>query len=101
MVEKPCQVVWTSQSQQHMKQAYEFISKDSVQNAKKVIAEIALAVNKAIHNPEIYNSDKYRKNNDGSYRAFEKHRYRVTYRFTKNIIRILRVRHTKMEPKKY
>lgn len=101
MVEKPYQLVWTKRSQQHMKQAYQFISNDSIQNAKRVIEEITLAANKAVDNPEIYNPDKYKKNNDGSYRAFEKHHYRVSYRFAKNIIRILRVRHTSMEPKKY
>jgi plasmid stabilization system protein ParE len=58
-------------------------------------------MNKAITNPGFYNPDKCKTNNDGSYRAFEKHHYRIVYRFTKNIIRVLRVRHTKMEPQKY
>ena len=39
--------------------------------------------------------------NDGSYRAFEKHGYRIAYRFTKDIIRVLRIWHTKMKPKTY
>ncbi|MBS1566856.1 MAG: type II toxin-antitoxin system RelE/ParE family toxin, partial [Bacteroidetes bacterium] len=45
--------------------------------------------------------DKYKTNNDGSYRAFEKHRYRIVYRFGNNIIRVLRVRHTSREPLNY
>jgi len=52
-------------------------------------------------NPEFYGSDKYKKENDGSYRAFEKHHYRINYRFTDNVIRVLRVRHTGREPKEY
>ena len=68
---------------------------------KKVIEDIIAAVEKSITNPKFYNPDKYKTSNDGSYRAFEKHRFRIAYRFTKNIIRVLRVRHTKMEPKIY
>lgn len=101
MVKKQYEVVWTKRSQQQMKAAYNYINEDSPQNAIKVVEDIVIAVNKAISNPEFYSPDKYKINNDGSYRAFEKHRYRIVYRFTKNIIRVLRVRHTKMEPKSF
>lgn len=94
-------VVWTTQAQQHLRQAYLHISKDSVKSAGKVVEAIAEAVNKAVDNPEMYNPDKYKVNNDGSYRAFEKHRYRVSYRFSNATIRVLRVRHTSMEPTSY
>lgn len=101
MVEKTYEVVWTKQSQKQMRQVFKHISKDSPRNASKVVQEIADAVHKAIHNPEVYGSDKYKTNNDGSYRALEKHHYRIAYRFSKNIIRVLRVRHTSMEPVEY
>jgi plasmid stabilization system protein ParE len=84
-----------------MKQAFDYISKDSLQNAKKVVEDILSAVNKAIFNSEIYPPDKYKDNNDGSYRAFENHHYRIVYRFNDNTIRVLRIRHTSMEPKEY
>ncbi len=84
-----------------MRQVFKHISKDSPKNATKVIQGIAEAVQKAKPNPEIYGTDKYKTDNDGSYRALEKHHYRVVYRFSKNIIRVLRVRHTSMEPLKY
>lgn len=80
---------------------FKYISKDSPQNALKVINDIVAAAEKAIANPEYYRPDKYKTANDGSYRAFEKHRCRVVYRYQKNVIRILRVRHSKMEPKHY
>jgi plasmid stabilization system protein ParE len=47
MVTTPHGVVWTKSSQQHMKQAYDYISKDSPQNAIKVLEDIVNAVNKA------------------------------------------------------
>ncbi len=101
MVVKQYEVVWTKRSQQHMRRIFDYISKDSVQNAVKVLEDITEAVNKAVPNPEFYPADKYKKNNDGSYRAFEKHRYRIAYRFGQHTIRVLRVRHTSMEPKEY
>jgi mRNA-degrading endonuclease RelE of RelBE toxin-antitoxin system len=51
--------------------------------------------------PEKHPSDKYHKNNKGSYRAYEIYHYRIAYKITKTEIIITRVRHTKMEPKKY
>jgi plasmid stabilization system protein ParE len=101
MVKKRYQLVWTRIAQQHIRAAYRYISESSVQNAQKVIEDILEATERAIDNPEFYAPDKYKTDNDGSYRSFEKHRYRVVYRFTKNSIRVLRVRHTKMEPKQY
>ena len=95
------EIVWTKRAQQHMKQAYEYIAVDSVQNATKVLNDIVASMDKAISNPEFYPPDKYKIDNDGSYRAFEKHHYRIAYRFNKNIIRVLRVRHTKRYPELY
>lgn len=100
MVEKYT-LVWTKASQQQIKQAYEHIRKDSLQNAEKVVTDIVVALNKALNNPEIYGRDKYKVDNDGTYRSFEKHHFRISYRFTGNIIRVLRVRHTSREPKEY
>jgi len=94
-------IVWTRRAQQEMAALYRYISKDSPQNANVVIDEIIAAMDKTRKHPECYNPDKYKKENDGTYRAFEIHRYRIVYRFHKNVIRVLRVRHTSMEPKKY
>ncbi|MFT3932392.1 MAG: type II toxin-antitoxin system RelE/ParE family toxin [Chitinophagaceae bacterium] len=95
------QLVWTRRSQQHMKALFKYISNDSPQSAKKVVNDIVIAVEKTIANPEYYNPDKFKGNNDGTYRAFEKHHYRIVYRYQKNIIRVLWIKHTKMEPKDY
>ncbi len=101
MVSSIYEIFWTKRSQNNMKAAGEYISQDSVKNAQKVLTDIANAVYKASSNPEFYAPDKYKTNNDGSYRAFEMHRFRVVYRFSKNTIRVLRVRHTSREPKEY
>ncbi len=82
-----------------MRDIFEFISQESAQSANKVVIEIAYAVEKAIANPEIYRPDKYKIENDGTYRAFELHHYRVSYRYKDNVIRVLAVRHTSRNPK--
>jgi plasmid stabilization system protein ParE len=101
MVNPHFEVVWTKQAEKQLFQAYTHISKDSTQNAQKVLEDLTTTVYKAVGNPEFHGPDKYKIDNDGSYRAFEKHRYRISYRFSKNIIRVLRVRHTTMDPKHY
>ncbi len=94
-------VFWTQPAQAHLRKLYEHIGKESPKNAHKVVEEIVMAVEKAIRNPDIYAPDKFKTDNDGSYRAFEKHHYRVSYRFANNVIRVLRVRHTSMMPMQY
>ena len=95
------QLLWTRRSQLDMTALYKYVCDDSMQNALKIVNDIVAATEKAISNPEFYSPDKFKIDNDGSYRAFEKHRFRIAYRYQNNIIRILRVRHTKMEPRNY
>lgn len=94
-------IVWSDEAKIQLKEAYKYIRKKSPQNAEKVRADIVAITRKLPSNPERYAPDKYRKNNDGSYRAFEEHHYRIAYRVLEKEIRILRVRHTKMEPLEY
>jgi plasmid stabilization system protein ParE len=95
------EVRWPLMAQKQLEKAYRFVLADSYQNAEKEKNEILLSTRKLAANPEMFPPDKYRKNNDGSFRAYELHRYRIAYRVTKNEIIIVRVRHTSMEPKQY
>ena len=81
--------------------AVEYIREDSDQNAEKVQNEMLSEITRLATHPEKYPPDKYKLNNDGSFKAFELHRYRVSYRLCKNEVRIIRIRHTKRNPKKY
>lgn len=78
-----------------------YILLDSYQNAEKVMTDILASTRKLAANPEMYPPDKYRNNNDGSFRAYEVHHYRIAYRITEKEIIITRMRHTSMEPKQY
>ncbi len=95
------EVRWPAKTQRQLEKAYEYILLDSYQNAEKVKADILASTRKLAINPEIHPPDKYKTNNDGSFRAFELHRYRIAYRITKREIIITRVRHTSMEPNLY
>jgi len=84
-----------------LKTAINYIKKDSSQNALKVKNDIFTVAKSLPLQPEKFPLDKYKIDNDGGYRAFEKHHYRVTYRVTETEIRVLTIRHTSMEPFEY
>ncbi|MFA6058045.1 MAG: type II toxin-antitoxin system RelE/ParE family toxin [Taibaiella sp.] len=95
-------IVWTNSAQVGLKKIYDYIlDHHSAKNATKVINDLMHAVEKAKGNPEIYASDKLKSNNDGTYRAFEKHHIRISFRIHEEVIRVLRVRHTSRKPDKY
>jgi plasmid stabilization system protein ParE len=94
-------ISWSVKALRQFEEAIEYIMQDSVQNAEKVRLEILRKIDSLPHYPEIYPPDKYKIRNDGTYRALELHRYRITYRIGSNEIRIIRVRHTSMEPVTY
>ena len=95
------EVIWPKIVQNQLAEAIEYILKDSTQNAEKVRKDILASTHKLEVNPEMYPLDKYRKNNDGTFRAYVLYRYRISYRITEKQIIIVRVRHTKRIPKGY
>ena len=98
MVKNKIKVVWSDDAKSQLKAAYKFIAADSIKNAGKIRSEILSLTKNLSENPERYSKDKFKLNNDGTYRAFEKYKYRISYRVFESEIRILRMRHTKMEP---
>lgn len=94
-------VIWPNIVQKQLEKVYLFISQDSMANAQRVKSEIFAATTALIANPEKYPPDKYRLRNDGTVRAFELYHYRISYKITEKHIIIVRLRHTKMQPKSY
>jgi plasmid stabilization system protein ParE len=94
-------IVWNVKARNELKRIYEYILKDSYQNAIKVRNEIVATVLSLPEHPERHPSDKYKINNDGTWRAFEIYHYRISYRITNNEIRIVRLRHTSRSPLHY
>lgn len=91
-------VVWAKLALKQLQKSYFYIREESPQSANKVRDAIFRAADNLKNNPEIYPLDKYRKNNDGSVRAFELYSHRIAYQILHKEIRILRVRHTSRNP---
>lgn len=94
-------VLWSQSARAALRHAYEHIATDSPQAAQAVINEIVDATLILVQHPERHHPDKFKKNNDGNWRAFELHRYRISYKVTDKDIRIVRVRHTSRNPLEY
>ena len=101
MVMRRLNVVIDNEAKLQLRLAYNYIRKDSFQNAEKVKADILASIKDLIKNPELHPPDKYRINNDGSFRAYELHKYRITYHVSDIQITVIRIRHTKMNPFSY
>lgn len=95
------EIRWPGIAQKQLLKAYLYILQFSLQNAEKVKNDILSSTNKIAENPERYPPDKFKLNNDGSFRAYEIHHYRIAYQIKEKEIIILRIRHTSMEPKPY
>lgn len=102
MVKKSRPVVsWDKSAYASLNAIFEYIKQDSPSNASKVRNGILKITRSLSDHPEKYPPDKFKRNNRGSYRAFEKYSYRVAYKFTVAEIKILRIRHVKQEPLDY
>ena len=94
-------VVWSIRASDSFRKIFEFICQDSYTNAEKVRSGILKIIDSLPDNPEKYPPDKFKKDNPGNYRAFEKYSFRIAYKYSDKEILILRMRHVKQEPKEY
>ena len=70
MVSKNLKVIIDEQAKKSLNEAYHYITKDSLQNAEKLRAEILSTIKALPKNPQRHKPDNYRiKNEDGSYHA--------------------------------
>jgi len=58
MAGKSYVVIWTKRAKGNMGKIYDYISRDSLQNAGKVVEDISAIVDKVPANPEIHSIDK-------------------------------------------
>lgn len=98
MVERVLPVVIDNDAKVQLRHAYQYISRHSLQNAQKVKDKILSTIKELAKNPHKHPRYKYRLENDGSFRAYELYRYRITYHVSTSRVVVIRVRHTKMNP---
>ena len=94
-------ITWDKTALIYFSEAIRYIRKDSEQNANKVKREILTRISELADYPEIHGPDKYKQYNNGNFRAFELHRFRIAYMVKEEEIMIIRIRHTSQEPKLY
>ncbi len=92
---------WSKTAKKQYSAAIEYILNDSIKNAETVERKFREKLKTVSKFPETCPPDKYKVDNDGSYRVFILYHYRVSYRVKTNEIIILRIRHTSMKPKYY
>lgn len=95
------EVVWDRPAYASFQLAFEYIKKDSIVNAERFRNEILKITKGLPDHPEKYPPDRFKKDNTGNYRAFEKYSYRIAYKAMAKEIIILRFCHVKQEPKEY
>ena len=100
-MEKQVKVLWNKTAYKALEKHCNHIEKESLQSAIKVKTEIIAITKSLAKTPTRYPLDKYRINNKGDIRAFEKYSLRIAYQVCEKEIRILRVRHNKRNPLLY
>ena len=95
-------LVWDKIALKHLKEIYDYYkNQNNLDFAVEIKNTILKTAEDLISNPYLYEQDRFKIENDDSFRAFEKLGYRISYKIAENQIRILRLRHTSREPVKY
>ena len=89
------QVNWSKTAYRQFTEILDFIVENGYDRYAETLQETVIEkTDNLTENYLSYPADKYKKHNDGSYRAFEIDEYRISYRVTEQSIRIIRIRHT-------
>ncbi|MNL51291.1 Plasmid stabilization system protein [compost metagenome] len=96
------EIRWNRTAIKQLLDIIQFIEENDFENyavtvEKKILNRIRSLPETFQHHP----LDRYKLNNDGTFRAFEFERYRVSFRAKTTEIRILYIRHTSRLPRKH
>lgn len=100
MVRTKYQVLWDKGAYRQLDAICEYLKQESV-TASTIVRQAILSRTKSLAKaPLIYETDKLKVNNDGTYRAITIYSYRISYRVVKSAmtIKIFSIRHTSREP---
>ena len=95
------EIIWRKSAIIYLEKAIDYIREDSAQNADVIANAILATVEKSTRFPEHFPTDKYKLDNTGAFRAFEIYGFRISFYYNPNVIRIVRIRHTKQKPLSY
>ncbi|WP_269222423.1 type II toxin-antitoxin system RelE/ParE family toxin [Flavobacterium sp. IMCC34518] len=95
-------LVWDKLAFDQLKEMYDSLKMGgNLSYANRIKNSVLKTTKELLDNPYIFEQDRFKYDNDGSFRAFVKFKYREAYKITETQIRILRVRHTSREPIEY
>ena len=100
MVIKP-EIIWSKRALKQFKDIYDYINNESPSGATTVRDAVMNTLEMLPSNPEMFEKDRFKEINDGTYRAFTVFHCRIAYKISASKILILKVMHTSQEPKDY
>jgi plasmid stabilization system protein ParE len=96
------EVKWSPLALSQLVDILDYITEKGFDSYSQVLEEnIISKTDNLINNYSIYPVDKYKRNNNNSYHAFEIDEYRISYKVMKTAIKIIRIRHTSRKTRKY
>lgn len=94
-------IQWDKAALQNYIAILNYIKAESPTNAKRVNRRIVNIIKELPQNPQMFKSDEWKHDNDGSFRVFVKDSIRVSYKIEHQILIIAKVSHTSQEPIQY
>lgn len=99
MVQKKVkEIVWSLNAEKQYYQILEHLSEEAPHVIEKVGNVLLDTIEALSTHYNHYPTDRFKKNNDGKFRAALVYSYRISYYIGETRIRILRIRHTSREP---
>jgi plasmid stabilization system protein ParE len=98
MAKKKIKIEWSRSTSTHFQELLEYLMSESEIAASLVGNAILFEIGKLATHPTAYPLDRFKKSNDGNYRALVIYNYRISYYVDRKTIYILRIRHTSREP---
>lgn len=98
---KELPIEWDINERDRFKELIKDVKKRSENLAQRIKDKVKENLNHIKQNPEMFEADILKTDNDGSYRKFNAILIRVVYKIDTNKIIIARVRHSSSEPIEY
>lgn len=92
------QIIWSSDAEKQFFTVLEYLDQEAPHAINIVGGEIKEIINGLVTHFNHYPIDRFKINNDGSYRAALVYNYRISYKIEDSYIYILRIRHASREP---
>lgn len=98
---KELPIEWDSNEKERFKELIKEIKKRSENLSQRIKDKVKDSLNHIKQNPQIFEADLLKTDNDGSFRKISVIHIRVVYKIEADKIIIVRVRHASSEPEEY